>query len=107
MSGTPSVSPMWVNSSSSPYDTLLREYSDISRPVYGNTEVKHNITHNIETHRPPVASRPRRLAPDRLPLARAEFDHMLEWGIIRPSRSNLSSPLHMVPKKTPGDNTMR
>ena len=52
---------------------------------------------------PPVSGRTRRLAPERLKIAHDEFDHMLELGIIRPSSSNWASPLHMVPKKTPGD----
>ncbi|PIK40396.1 pol polyprotein [Apostichopus japonicus] len=38
------------------------------------------------------------MAPDRLKIARHEFDHMLQLGIIRPSDSNWASPLHMVPK---------
>ena len=66
-------------------------------------DVKHDVTHHIETKGPPVAARPRRLAADKLGIARNEFDHMLDLGIIRPSSSNWSSPLHMVPKKTPGD----
>ena len=52
---------------------------------------------------PPVAARPRRLAPNHLAAAKREFEHMLQLGIIRPSSSPWSSPLHMVPKKTPGD----
>ena len=52
---------------------------------------------------PPVLGRARRLAPERLEIARNEFNHMLELGIIRPLSSNWASPLHIVPKKTPGD----
>lgn len=102
-SHTASISPMFVVASTSPYDTLLREYPGITHPVYTQTAVRHNITHHITTTGPPVAARPRRLAPDRLQVAKAEFDHMLELGIIQPSCSNWSSPLHMVPKPTPGD----
>ena len=85
------------------YDTLLHEYPDIVRPVYKYGIVKHETTHHITTCGPPVSARPRRLAPDRLRIAKNEFEHMLELGIIRQSDSNWSSPLHMVPKKTPGD----
>ncbi|TNN10580.1 Transposon Tf2-9 polyprotein, partial [Schistosoma japonicum] len=44
-----------------------------------------------------------RLAPDKLKTARAEFDYMLQLGIIRPSDSQCASPLHIVPKKNEGD----
>ncbi len=61
------------------------------------------VQHHIQTTGPPASARPRRLAPDRLAVAKREFDHMLQLGIIRPSSSPWSSPLHLVPKKTPGD----
>ena len=65
--------------------------------------MRHSVTHHITTTGPPVSSRPRRLSPERLKVARQEFDHMLQLGIIQPSSSCWSSPLHLVPKKTPGD----
>ena len=65
--------------------------------------VKHGVTHHISTTGPPVFGRVRRLAPERLRIAKLEFDHMLQLGIIRPSSSSWASPLHMVPKRTPGD----
>ena len=36
-------------------------------------------------------------------VARKEFEHMLALGNIRPSSNIWASPLHMVPKKMPGD----
>ena len=44
-----------------------------------------------------------RLSPDKLAVAKQEFEHLLEQGIIRASSSQWSSPLHMVPKKSAGD----
>ena len=85
------------------FRTLLQEFPDVTRPVYQERDIKHTTTHHITTTGPPVTSRPRRLAADRLKVARAEFEHMQELGIIRPSCSNWASPLHMVPKSTPGD----
>ena len=59
--------------------------------------------HHIHTKGRPVHARPRRLPPNRLRIAHQEFEHMLEQEIIRPSNSQWSSPLHMFPKKIPGD----
>ncbi|BHF65316.1 hypothetical protein SprV_0200832600 [Sparganum proliferum] len=54
-------------------------------------------------HCPPVFSRPRRLAPACLAAAKAEFEHMLQMGIIRQSESPWASPLHIVPNAATGD----
>lgn len=55
-------------------------------------------------HRPAVVLRPRRLPPDRLRIARQEFEYMREKGICRPSSSAWASPLLLVAKK---DGTFR
>ena len=87
----------------SPFDAILAEFPDITRPCNTATQVKHNVTHQISTTSPPIAGKARQLAPERLKVARNEFDHMLELGIVRPSSSNWASPLHLIPKKTSGD----
>uniref|UniRef100_A0A1X7VRD3 Uncharacterized protein n=1 Tax=Amphimedon queenslandica TaxID=400682 RepID=A0A1X7VRD3_AMPQE len=63
----------------------------------------HNVTHRIITSGQPVHAKPHRLPPERLRIARLEFEHMMQLGVFRLSSSNWSSPLHMVPKKTAGD----
>ena len=45
-----------------------------------------------------VSHRPRRLSPSKLGAAKAEFNKLIDMGIIRPSSSTWASPLHMVQK---------
>ena len=99
-SPSPSICP---KDTTNPYLTLLSEFPALTRVCSPDTPVKHDVAHHIETTGPPASARPRRLAPDRLCAAKQEFEHMLQLGIIRPSSSAWSSPLHMVPKKTAGD----
>nr|VZI39302.1 unnamed protein product [Spirometra erinaceieuropaei] len=75
----------------------------IINPQFRSGEVQNDVVHHIRTSGPPVFARPKRLAPGRFQAAKAEFEHMLQLGIIRPSESPWASPLHMVPKATSGD----
>jgi len=85
------------------FEVLLSKFPEVVQPCTKEQPLKHNVTHHITTTGPPVSARFRRLPPERLKAARQEFEHMLQQGIIHPSSSNWASPLHMVPKKTPGD----
>ncbi|KFD61463.1 hypothetical protein M514_26359 [Trichuris suis] len=56
------------------------------------------VEHTIETRGRPVYARPRRLMPDRLAAAKKELEELIRRGILVPSRSPWSSPIHLVPK---------
>ena len=86
-----------------PYNKLLHEYPGLTQVYPQDTPIHHDVTHHIETTGPPVATHPRCLAPDHLKVAKQQFDHMLQLGIIHPSSSARASPLHMVPTKAAGD----
>ena len=64
--------------------------------------MKYDITHHIITTDPPVSAHPPRLPPEKLKIARQELEHVTK-RYHQPSSSSWSSPLHMVPKKNPGD----
>ena len=85
----------------STYHQLLAEFPDLTRPpTFGREKIRHGVVHHIETTScPPLYSKPRSLAFDRLKQVKSEFELMIEQSMMRPSKSPWTSPLHIVPKK--------
>jgi hypothetical protein len=79
--------------------SLLASFPAIVGDGKGKPSPKHKIRHNIKTTGRPVFAKARRLDPDKLHQAEAEFRELEVAGIIRRSDSPWSSPLHMVRKK--------
>lgn len=87
--------------SNTKYHHVISEFQSITQPTEMRKTTKHTTKHYIKTTTgQPEARRPRRLAPDKLQAAKAEFDLLLQEGIIRPSKSPWAAPLQMVPKKS-------
>ncbi|GBL96500.1 hypothetical protein AVEN_229943-1 [Araneus ventricosus] len=61
------------------------------------------VMHYIETLGFPVFAKLLQLVPDRLKIAKLEYQHMLDLSHMLPSNSNYASPLHMVPKNRSDD----
>jgi len=81
------------------WTSLLLDFPEVTRESPVPTEFLHGVVHEILTTGPPLFARPRRLPPDRLSIARREFDFMRQKGICRPSSSPWASPLLLVAKK--------
>ena len=62
--------------------------------------MKIKVSHVILTTGQPCAAKVRRLSPEKLDIAKKEFDILLSQGICRPSNLEWSSPLQLVKKKT-------
>lgn len=97
------ISSVKVRIGDTTYHDILREYPDITRPSGIHRKPTHNTLHYIRTTPgPPVSCTPRRLAPDKLKIAKEEFESMLMNGTAKPSDSPWASPLHLAPKKDNG-----
>ena len=83
---------------------LLGEFHDVLQSDgFTASPPRHKVRHHILTNPgPPIFAKARRLDPDKLAAAKAEFSAMEKSGIIRRSTSPWASPLHMVKKKDGG-----
>lgn len=82
------------------YTALIKKYSSITQLDKIGKVASPTIMHYIETKGKPVYCKARPLHGVKLAAAKKEFDFLLEKGICRPSKSNWSSPLNVVPKGT-------
>ena len=87
-----------ITTDNNEFRRLLHGYPELLTPTFSDTAPKHGVEHHITTHGPPVHARARRLPPEKLAAAKAEFAAMEDMGIVRRSSSPWASPLHVVPK---------
>jgi cleavage and polyadenylation specificity factor subunit 1 len=87
---------------SSAFSKLLVDFPALTKPTtHQKCKFAHNTEHVIETTGRPLASRARRLTPEKLRVARQTFEELLRRGEVRASKSPWATPLQIVPKKGP------
>ncbi|GFR76557.1 transposon Ty3-G Gag-Pol polyprotein [Elysia marginata] len=91
-----------IEHDSNKFCKVLQEFPALLQPTFTSATVKHGVQHHICTTGPPVHSRARRLASDRLTAAKKEFIEMEQIGIIGKSNSPWASPLHIAAKPNGG-----
>lgn len=79
-------------------NSIVSDFIDVTTPSIKLPPVSHPVIHHIDTNGPVISVKARRLSPEKLKIAKDEFDYMMQLDICRPSRSPWASPLHMVPK---------
>ncbi len=86
-----------------PFSRLLDgKYAHLSNPSFTPVKPKHGIFHRIPTTGRPCQSKARRLAPDKLSIAKKEFEKLCQLGICERRKSEYASPLLVVNKADGG-----
>ncbi|KAL7288347.1 hypothetical protein TKK_0017681 [Trichogramma kaykai] len=86
-----------------PLAHLLNKCPQAFRPSTPNGTRVTAICHTLQTTGEPIAQKARRLTPEKLKAVRLQFKVWCDEGTCRPSNSPWASPIHIVPKKTPGE----
>ena len=78
--------------------SALSDFPSLTKPPNYTSASPVTVEHAIEVTGGPVSCKARVLSPAKYDIAKAEFDKLLQMGIIRPSSSPWASPLHVVKK---------
>ena len=92
----------FVSQKDDPFFTLLDKFPEIQTPTFTIKDPKHGVRHHIPTDSPPVQSRARRLDPEKLAVAKAELEKLVDLGIAYRGKSEWSSPLLVTTKPCGG-----
>ena len=92
----------FVHQIDDPFYMLLDKFPEITTPSFTIKEPAHGVRHHIPTSGPPVQSRARRLDPEKLAVAKAELDKLVDLGIAYRGKSEWSSPLLVTTKPNGG-----
>ena len=88
-----------ISQANSPYYKLLdSKYPNLSNPSFRVKDVDHGVHHYIPTDGQPVQARARKLDPEKLAVAKAEIDKLVELGVCERGKSEWSSPLLVTTK---------
>ena len=80
------------------YQLLDNKFPNLSNPSFRVKDVDHGVLHHIPTDGAPVQARARKLDPEKLAVAKAEIDKLVELGVCERGKSEWSSPLLVTTK---------
>ena len=100
--GFKSVPINFINQIEDPYYSLLDKYPEIVTPSFTIKEPQHGVKHHIPTTGQPIQSRARRLNPEKLAVAKAELEKLVDLGVCYRGKSEWSSPLLVTTKPNGG-----
>ena len=92
----------FVSQQDDPFFKLLDQFPEIQTPTFTIKDPKHGVRHHIPTDAPPIQSRARRLDPEKLAVAKAELEKLVDLGIAYRGKSEWSSPLLVTTKPCGG-----
>ena len=88
----------FVDQKGNPFYQLLDSYSTLSTPCFTPKDVSHGVKHHIPTNCHPIQSKARKLNPEKLEIAKREFQKLVDLGVCYRGKSEWSSPLMVAQK---------